>query len=518
MADGRSYRKVPAVNMSKTMAATPIKHITIVGGGTAGWMAAAVLSHHYRNQPLKIQLVESEQIGTVGVGEATVPGIIRMNQYLGIQERDFIAATGATFKLGIEFADWHKPGESFFHPFADFGAPIGGLPFFPCWLKLHKLGRAAPLEDYCLSAAMAKAGRFAQTDENATNPLALYSYAYHFDAARYARFLRDYAEARGVERIEGKVENVLLNSHSGDIEKLQLAAGRQLQGDLFIDCSGFRGLLIEQALNTGYEDWRHWLPVDTALAVQSERSSAPPPYTRASATNAGWRWRIPLQHRSGNGHVFSSAHLGREEAGEDLLRNLDGPPLGEPREIRFTAGMRKKFWHKNCVALGLASGFIEPLESTSISLIQTGIEKLLQFLPDLVPAPKKTAEANRLNREEYERVRDFIILHYKLSGRDDTDFWRQMRAMTVPDSLQAKLDAFADDGRMLVYEQESFSEASWIAIYNGLHFRPRRYLAEVDRLDTEQLAQVLEKMRRAVAAGSTHAPRHEEFLAQLGAG
>lgn len=500
------------------MAATPVKQITIVGGGTAGWMAAATLAHHYRNHHLEIQLVESEQIGTVGVGEATVPGIIRLNQYLGIRERDFIAATGATFKLGIEFADWRKSGESFFHPFADFGAPVGGLPFFPCWLKLHSLGRAAPLEDYCLSAAMAKAGRFAQTDDKATNPLALYSYAYHFDAARYACFLRDYAEARGVKRVEGKVVDVQLNPDIGDISSLQLESGQQLKGELFIDCSGFRGLLIEQALKTGYENWNRWLPVDTALAVQSERNAEPPPYTRATATKGGWRWRIPLQHRSGNGHIFSSAHMDQEEARQELLSNLDGPALGDPRPIRFTAGMRRKFWHRNCVALGLASGFIEPLESTSISLIQTGIEKLLQFLPDLVPDEKKIAEANRLNREEYERMRDFIILHYKLNGRDDSDFWREMREMQVPDTLQAKLDAFADDGCMIVYEQESFSEASWIAIYNGLGFRPRRYLPEVDRLDTEQLAQVLEKMRRAVAAGSAHAPCHGEFLTQLNTG
>lgn len=496
----------------------PVKQITIVGGGTAGWMAAAVLSHHYRKHQLQIELVESEQIGTVGVGEATVPGIIRLNQYLGIHERDFIAATRATFKLGIEFADWHTAGESFFHPFADFGAPIAGQPFFPCWLKLHGLGRAAPLEDYCLSAAMARADRFAQPDDNARNPLALYSYAYHFDASRYARFLREYAEARGVHRTEGKVVDVSLNPHSGDIETLQLDDGSTLGGDLFIDCSGFRGLLIEQALATGYENWQQWLPTDSAVAVQSKRNSAPRPYTRAAAMPAGWRWQIPLQHRSGNGYVYSSGHTDDAQAREALLAELDGEPIAEPRLLRFTAGMRKKFWNRNCVSLGLASGFIEPLESTSISLIQTGVEKLVQFLPDLVPDPRKIAEANRLNRQEYERIRDFIILHYKLNKRDDTDFWRQLRDMPVPDSLQVKLDAFADDGRMLVYEQESFSEASWLAIYNGFHFQPRHYLPDVDRLDTEQLAQVLEKMHRAVASGSAHAPRHEEFLAQLGAG
>ncbi len=495
----------------------PIRKITIVGGGTSGWMAAATLAHHYREHNLQIQLVESPEIGTVGVGEATVPSIIRLNQYLGINERDFIAATGATFKLGIEFADWYQQDERFFHPFADFGAPIAKLPFFPCWLKLHQLGRAAPLEDYSLSANLARAGRFAQPDDSAESILALYGYAYHFDASRYAQFLRQYAEARGVRRIEGKVESVELDANTDNITHLHLTGGGSLDGDLFIDCSGFRGLLIEQALHTGYEDWRHWLPCDTAVAVQSRRDSEPLPYTRATALGAGWRWQIPLQHRTGNGYVYASEHITDDAAQTALLAGLDGEPITEPRVIRFTAGMRKQFWHKNCVALGLASGFIEPLESTSISLIQTGVEKLLQALPDLVPSEQRIAEANKLNRQEYERLRDFIILHYKLNGRNDTEFWQQLRAMEIPDTLQTKLDAFADDGRLLLFEQESFIEPSWLAIYNGLHFRPRRYLPAVDQLDTDQLAQVLEKMRRAVATACSHAPSHGEFLAQLSA-
>lgn len=492
----------------------PIKKITIVGGGTAGWMAAAVLAHHYRQQAPRIRLVESEQIGTVGVGEATVPGIIRLNQYLGIREADFIAATGATFKLGIEFADWGNAGERFFHPFADFGAPISGLPFFPIWLKLRRQGKAADLSEYSLATAMAQANAFAQPDDQAKTPLALYSYAYHFDAARYAKLLRSYAEQRGVERIEGKISNVTCDGDRGYIQALNLESGLTVDGDLFIDCSGFRGLLIEQKLKTGFEDWGHWLPVDTALAIQSERSTPPEPYTRASASQAGWRWRIPLQHRNGNGHVFSSTHLSIEKASEDLIRNLDGAPLGEPRRIRFRAGMRKQFWHKNCVALGLASGFIEPLESTSISLIQTGIEKLLSFLPDLVPETQKIAEANRLNREEYERLRDFIILHYKLNGRDDTEFWQDMRTMEVPHTLQQKMDAFQQDGRLISFEQETFLEASWLAIYHGLRFEPRSYLPDVDSLDKNQLATILEKMRRAVSTAAAQAPAHQDFLNQ----
>jgi len=500
------------------MTTEPIKRILIVGGGTAGWMAAATLAHHYRNHALSIQLVESEQIGTVGVGEATVPSIIRLNQYLGIREADFIVATGATFKLGIEFADWQSQGESFFHPFADFGVPVGGLPFFPIWLKLHRQGQAAPLQEYSLAASMALAGRFAQPDEQARTPLALYSYAYHFDAARYAQLLRRYAEQRGVQRVEGKIIDVKLDAATGDIQSVDLDSGASLSADLFIDCSGFRGLLIEQALATGFDDWGHWLPVDTAIAVQSERRTPPPPFTRATATAAGWRWRIPLQDRSGNGHVFSSDYMSVEQATEELMRNLDGDPLGDPRPIRFRTGMRKKFWHRNCVALGLASGFIEPLESTSISLIQTGIEKLFQFLPDLIPQPEKVAEANRLNRAEYERLRDFIILHYKLNGRNDSDFWRELREIQVPDSLQQKMDAFAEDGRLLSLEQETFLEPSWLAIYNGLNFQPRGYLSDVDRLDSAQLAVVLKKMHRAVATAATHAPSHDDFLRQTMAG
>lgn len=494
---------------------TPIRHITIVGGGTAGWMAAAVLSQRYREHPLKVQLVESSEIGTIGVGEATVPSIIRLNQHLKIPEHEFIAATGATFKLGIEFIDWLRKGQRFFHPFADFGLPIADQPFYPSWLKTRRAGRAAPLEDYCLAAALAKAGRFAQPDDNARTPLALYNYAYHFDASRYAQFLRVYAEARGVERIDGRVESVALHPESGDIAHLRLADGRSVDGELFIDCSGFRGLLIEQALGTGYEDWRHWLPCDSAVAMQSSSAGDPLPYTRSTALGAGWRWQIPLQHRCGNGYVYASDCLGDDEARAELLAGIEGEALTEPRVIRFTAGMRKKFWHRNCVALGLASGFIEPLESTSISLIQTGIEKLLQFLPDLVPKAENIAEANRLNREEYERVRDFIILHYVANQRDDTDFWRRARAISIPDSLKAKLEAFREDGRLIHYEQESFLDSSWLAIYNGFGIEPAHFPAAVQQLDTDQLAEVLEKIRRAVATATTHAPSHAEFLAQL---
>ncbi|WGL18378.1 tryptophan 7-halogenase [Microbulbifer bruguierae] len=493
---------------------SPIKVINIVGGGTAGWMAAATLARHFRGHDLSIRLVESEQIGTIGVGEATVPSILNLNRYLGIRERDFIAATGATFKLGIEFSDWYTAGESFFHPFADFGAPLGGIPFYPCWLKQYKLGNAAPLSEYSLATALAKGGRFAQPDPDTQNPLALYNYAYHFDASRYAALLRRIAESHGVRRIEGKIVEVRLDSSNGDIRSLHLQSGEILHGDLYIDCSGFRGLLIEQALATGYEDWRHWLPVDTAVAVQSERAGPAPPYTRATATAAGWRWRIPLQHRNGNGHVFSSAHMTTEQASTELLKNLEGSALGEQRVIRFAAGMRKKFWNRNCVALGLASGFIEPLESTSISLIQTGVEKILKFLPDLIPEQKNIDEANRLNRQEYERVRDFIILHYKLNGRDDTQFWRDMRDMAVPDTLQQKMDAFTEDGRLLSFEQESFQEASWLAIYDGFQFRPRNYLAEVDKLDNKQVIRAMENMRHAIATAATHAPPHHTFLRQ----
>jgi len=492
-----------------------INSILIVGGGTAGWMAAAALSHRYRNDNLRIQLVESEEIGGVGVGEATVPGIRRFHYQLGISEREFICATQATFKLGIEFRDWLRKDHTFFHPFSAFGLPIAQQDFYQCWLKLQHEGHALNMEDFSLAVRMARAGRFAQPDENADNPLAWYNYAYHFDASLYAAFLRRYAEARGVVRTEGKIIAAKRCEEDGSVASIQLADGQQLEADLFIDCSGFRALLIEQCLETGFEDWSHWLPCDSAIAVQTKSGEAPLPYTTSTALEEGWQWRIPLQHRKGNGYVFCGDHIDPGAAQHKLLANLDGEPLTEPRLIRFKTGIRKSFWNGNCVALGLASGFIEPLESTSISLIQTGIDKLFQFLPDLKLDPVKIAEANRLNRLEYERIRDFIVLHYKSSQRTDSGFWRQVQDMEVPETLAKKIAAFSEDGTVLLYEQESFTEASWLAMYNGFQRVPTQCKPEVRALDSGQLEAVFGKIRQAIANSVQHAPLHGDFIKDL---
>lgn len=491
-----------------------VRRILIVGGGTSGWMAAAALSARYRGAGLQITLVESEGIGGVGVGEATVPGIRLFHQRLGISEQEFIQATKATFKLGIEFQDWYLTGQRFFHPFSAFGVDIAGQDFYQCWLKLQREGHVSPLEDFSLAAAMARAGRFAQPDSEAA-PLARYNYAYHFDASLYAKFLRHYAEARDVVRVEGKIVATHKNTADGSVASVQLENGATLTADLFIDCSGFRALLIEQCLATGFDNWSQWLPCDSALAVQTESLDSPSPYTISHARPAGWQWRIPLQHRKGNGYVFCSTFIDRADAEQTLLENLDGPIITAPRLIEFTTGIRRQFWNKNCVALGLASGFIEPLESTSISLIHTGIDKLIQFLPDLVLDPENIAEANRLNRLEYEQIRDFIVLHYKASARADSEFWRYIKTMALPDTLAKKITSFKQDGALILFEQESFMEQSWLAIYNGFNIFPQDIRPAVKALDAAQLKTVFEKMRRAIVRGTDSAPTHAEFIADV---
>lgn len=491
-----------------------VKTILIVGGGTSGWMAAAALSERYRDTSLQVTLIESEEIGAIGVGEATVPGIRLFHQRLGISEKEFIKATKATFKLGIEFQDWYQRGQRFFHPFAGFGVDIAGQDFYQCWLKLRGEGNPFPLEDFSLAVAMARAGRFALPDDEAP-PLARYNYAYHFDASLYAKFLRRYAEARGVVRVEGKVVTAYKDPVDGSVAGVKLENGAELTADLFIDCSGFRALLIEQCLATGFHDWSQWLPCDSALAVQTKSIDSPLPYTISQARSAGWQWRIPLQHRKGNGYVFCSKFIGHSEAEQTLLENLDGPRITDPRLIQFTTGIRRQFWNKNCVALGLASGFIEPLESTSISLIQTGIDKLIRFLPDLIIDPVNVAEANRLNHLEYERIRDFIVLHYKASSRTDSEFWRYVQNMVLPDTLATKVASFKQDGSILLLEQESFMEQSWLAMYNGFHIFPQNIKLPVKALDAEQIKIVFEKIRRAIARGVENAPTHADFIADI---
>lgn len=492
--------------------AQPIQKIVIVGGGTAGWMAAAALSKFLDGKRVSIRLVESDAIGTVGVGEATVPGIKYFNRQLGVAEHDFMRATQATFKLGIEFKDWYTEGDSFFHPFAGYGVPINGKSFYQHWLSLHKTGSSEKLESFCLSTQLALKSRFAMPDPEPLTPLTQYNYAYHFDASLYAKFLRQYAESRGVKRVEGIISQVVVDDESGFIRAVRLRDGNSLDGELFIDCSGFKGLLIEETLHTGYEDWSRWLPCNSAVAMQTENAEEPVPYTRSTAREAGWLWRIPLQHRAGNGYVYCDNYISDQKAIETLKHHITGRFLTEPKVIKFTTGVRKLFWNKNCVALGLASGFLEPLESTSISLIQTGIDKLLNHFPDAEFSPELRDEANRLNLLEYARLRDFLILHYKSSRRQDSQFWRDVQVMEVPEMLAHKIERFRQDGSLISYEQETFQGASWISLYNGFNIVPAKSVLALDAEEQDALTRILNKMKSAIAAGVEHAPSHYEFL------
>ncbi|MGI4719664.1 MAG: tryptophan halogenase family protein [Janthinobacterium lividum] len=491
-----------------------IKSITVVGGGSAGWMAAAALAT-YLGRRATIRLVESEEIGIVGVGEASVPHIRLFNgQWLGIDEAEFVKRTHGTIKLGIQFNDWGRIGDSYIHGFGTIGRAVGPLPFHQFWLKLRQAGRAAPIGAYSPQTVMAPQGKFAPRDRNApaNSPLADIAYAYHFDATRYARFLRELAEQRGVQRIEGKIVGVNQRAADGFIESVTLASGQVVEGELFIDCSGFRGLLIEETLKTGYVDWTHWLPCDRAMAVPSERVDPITPYTRSTARAAGWQWRIPLQHRTGNGYVYSSRHISDDEACATLLANLDGKALAEPRPLRFTTGMRRKFWNKNVVALGLASGFLEPLESTSIYLAQSGITRLLSLFPRRDFSPLLVERYNRESIFEYERVRDFLILHYKVTERSDTPFWDYCRTMDIPDTLREAIDLFRLDGRYFRNGEDFFALPSWVQVMLGQGIVPRSYHPIVDEMPEDKLVEHVEGVRTMLAQAVGTMPTHQEWI------
>ncbi|NBC37121.1 FAD-dependent oxidoreductase [Novosphingobium sp. FSY-8] len=489
-----------------------IGSVLIVGGGSAGWMTAAMLSHVLKEH-CTITLIESDEIGTVGVGEATIPPIRTFNQTLGIDEREFVKATQGTFKLGIEFVNWGALGHRYFHPFGPHGRNFDMVALHHYWLRAREQGETAPLDDHAMAWALAKAGRFTPPVADQRHVLSTHDYAYHFDAGLYARYLRGFAEARGVRRIEGKIAGVNLRGTDGFVESVTMEGGQVVEAELFIDCSGFRGLLIEGALQTGYDDWSHWLPCDRAVAMPCENVGEPTPYTRSTAQEAGWQWRIPLQHRTGNGYVYCSAHMPDDRAADLLAQRIDGRALGAPRPLRFTAGRRRLHWNRNVVAVGLSSGFLEPLESTSIHLIQANISKLMALFPTRDFDPATRDEFNRIATTEMERIRDFIILHYKLTQRDDTELWRYVAAMEVPDSLQLKLDHFRRHGRLIAREMDLFGPPSWLSVHIGQNNFPEGLDPLIDYRGIDARPW-LAQLRAAMVAEAHKAPTHQQFIDQ----
>ncbi len=491
-----------------------IRKVLIVGGGTAGWMTAAALSRVLINRSCEIELVESDAIGTVGVGEATIPHIGRFNELLGIDEDDFVKTTGATFKLGIQFNDWGKIGDSYLHPFGVYGAPMDAIPFHHYWLKLNQGSKVKPLDHFSLACMAAPKGRFTRPLNIPKSPLSQIVYAFHLDAGRYAQYLRAYAQSRGVKRTEGKVADVMQRGEDGYISSVVTDDGRTLDADLFIDCSGFRGLLIEQTLKTGYLDWSEYLPCNRAVAVPCKSDQPPLPYTRSTALSAGWQWRIPLQHRLGNGYVYCSDYLDDDKATATLMSRLDGEALATPRTLGFTTGRRREYWNKNVVAIGLSSGFLEPLESTSIHLIQSSIAKLIGLFPTRNFDPAGRDKFNTQSVDEIESIRDFLILHYKATQRDDSPFWDYCRNMSIPDSLRQKMALFESEGHLFRDNDELFSETSWLAVMLGQGIVPRGYHPLVDTFDAAAVSQHLGGLAEVIERSAEEMPKHSDFISQ----
>ncbi len=483
------------------------KRVVIVGGGTAGWMAAAALSKTFARH-LQIELIESDEIGTVGVGEATIPAIKNFHLLLELDEAEFIRAVSGTFKLGIEFENWGMLGDRYFHPFGPPGADSWAAQFHHYWMKAKHAGDERELRLFSVEASMAAANKFSHGNERKAN------YAYHFDAGRYARFLRKFGEDLGVNRTEGKVVGVTSHSTTGYIESVTLESGQVVSGDMFIDCSGFRGLLIEQEMKTGWEDWSHWLPCDRAVAVQTKSVSEPVPYTRSTARSCGWQWRIPLQHRVGNGLVYASPYLDDDAAVKILLDNVDGECLTEPRPIRFQTGRRLKQWNRNCLAVGLSSGFLEPLESTSIHMIQNSIIRFIKLFPAKGIEPAEVEQFNRESKAEAEFIRDFIILHYHVNQRTDSPFWINCREMEVPEALAHRIRLFQASGRIHQDPGELFAMQSWLAVMSGQGIVPRAYHPVVDLLGDDELAGFLDRVQSSITQIVEQQPTHQEFIAR----
>ncbi|OYW48101.1 tryptophan halogenase family protein [Novosphingobium sp.] len=483
------------------------RRIVIAGGGTAGWMTAAALARTL-GPVAQVTLVESEQIGTVGVGESTIPPLVAYNRILGIAEADFMRATQATFKLGINFENWRVAGESYFHSFGGTGKDHWSAGFQHFWMNGLTRGHTVPYSEYCLELKAAEASRFAHLPEDRMN------YAYQLDSGLYARFLRGMAEADGTRRIEGKIAQVQLDGETGDIAALLLDSGERIEGDLFIDCTGFRALLIEGALRVGYDDWSNWLPCDSAIAIQTSSVRPPVPYTRAIAHEAGWQWRIPLQHRQGNGVVYCSDFLGHDAALEKLLSTVEGEKLVKPNHIRFRTGARRKQWHRNCVAVGLSGGFMEPLESTSIHLIQRAILRIVRMLPAGTISQRDIDEFNDQQFTDMEQIRDFLVLHYKVTDRRDTPFWRHVAAMDVPESLTHKIELFRETGRVFRKNEELFAENSWVQVMLGQGIMPQSHHPVAAKLRDDEMAHLLTTLREQVARTVAALPSHADYVAR----
>jgi tryptophan halogenase len=496
------------------MSLKPVRNIVIVGGGTAGWMTASALAKVLEGR-YTIRLVESDEIGIIGVGEATIPHIVNFNTALEIDEDEFMRATQATFKLGIEFVNWGQIGDRYIHGFGFVGQATQALPFHHFWLRMRQAGKALPLEAYSINTAAPREAKFIRARKDMPgSPVADIAHAFHFDAGLYARYLRAYAEARGVRRTEGKIVQVSQREPDGFIDAVVMEGGERIEGDLFIDCSGLRGLLIEQTLKSGLEDWSHWLPMNRALAVPCESAGPLLPMTRSTAHRAGWQWRIPLQHRTGNGHIYCSDFMEQDEATHILLEHLDGKPLADPRPLKFTTGRRKQFWNRNVVAVGLSSGFLEPLESTSIHLIHTAVTRLINFFPHAGFDAADIAEYNASTQWEYERIRDFLILHYKATERDDSEFWNYCRTMPIPDTLQRKIDLFRSNGRIVRDLQELFVEPSWLQVMIGQRIIPKGYHPFADLRPDSEVEAYVRNVGEVIAKCVKAMPTQAQYIAE----